>query len=240
MPSPQVILVREHFEVPSRMTDAQVEEILTEATDLVNTKVYVVAGNMIEQREVADEAMKDRGKSWSDLVIDDWEAHARDITELLFREGFYGPSCVWARALLEYILQDDVILHAEKSPKLLGLKQQIEKPGRNPGIEDMIKALMNARVWTVSDQPHFERIKDNGDWVIHHRYDMTTGGAMASKYKFGFALVTFGVDGVKKVGNLDRKTLEFNRSNEERRLAKESLAALYALIISRRSKQNSR
>ena len=232
----QVGLVRQLFIMPSGITDEDIEKILQEAQVLITDKIHVVAGNIIEQREMAEKALQAAGKSCSDITIGDWEARGRDLTELLFRWGFYGASCVWARALVEYMLQDDVIQNAGKSPELAGFKQKIESPGWNPGIDEMFRALVKAGIWSNADSPDFDLIKNHGDWVVHHRYDMTTKGEMASRYKFGFARVTFGVEGVKVVDNEDRKTLEFNRDNEERRLAKESLKSLYDLIVRRRSK----
>jgi hypothetical protein len=88
---------------------------------------------------------------------------------------------------------------------------------------------------TKDDKCSISIIQNNGDAVTHHRYEMLSKNKTFEDYQMGIVKVRKSIsEGLKVEKPDERKTHEFNRGNDERDRAKESLKEIYSLILSKR------
>ena len=158
-------------------------------------------------------------------------------TEQLFTSGFYGPCCVYARATLEYLLQEDCLAQETRSHAFDDVVKKIKDPGRNPSIKDMRDLLTENGVWPIETIPLAVKIADNGDYVVHHRYDGIFSGKELDELRFVLPKVKARLDndgiviGMEPDGYQEKLSYEINRSTEERRLSLESLRSLFKILL---------
>ena len=158
-------------------------------------------------------------------------------TEQLFTSGFYGPCCVYARATLEYLLQEDCLAQETHSHAFDNVIKQIKDPGWNPSIKDMRNLLTKNDVWPIETIPLAVKISDNGDYVVHHRYDGIFSGKGLDELRYVLPRVKarLGNDGIvigmEQDGYYEKLSYEINRSTEERRLSLESLRSLFKILL---------
>ena len=158
-------------------------------------------------------------------------------TEQLFTSGFYGPCCVYARATLEYLLQEDCLAQETRSHAFDDVIKMVKDPGRNPRCKDMLELLVENRVWPIETKPLAAKIADNGDYVVHHRYDGIFSGKGLDELRFVLPRTKARLDdngiviGMEQDGYYEKLSYEINRPYEERRLSLESLRSLFKILL---------
>lgn len=167
-------------------------------------------------------------------------------TEQLFTSGFYGPCCVYARATLEYLLQEDCLAQETRSHAFDDVIKRITDPGRNPRIKEMLNLLIENGVWPIEMKSLASKIEDNGDYVIHHRFDGIFSGMGLDELRFVLPRVKARLDnngnviGMEQDGYYEKLSYEINRPYEERRLSLESLRSLFKIFLVCRPAQTRR
>jgi hypothetical protein len=167
-------------------------------------------------------------------------------TEQLFTSGFYGPCCVYARATLECLLQEDCLAQETRSHAFDAVVKRIKDPGRNPSVKDMLSLLTENGVWPIETKSLAVKIADNGDYVVHHRYDGIFSGKGLDELRFVLPKVKARLDndgiviGMEQDGYYEKPSYEINRSTEERRLSLESLRSLFKIFLVCRPAQTRR
>lgn len=157
-------------------------------------------------------------------------------TEELFISGFYGPSCVYARATLEYILQEDCLAQEGKIDSLRVCIEKIKAPDQNPRIKDMRNGLVKCGVWPSETVPLSDTVIKNGDNIAHHRYDRIFKGKDLGSLRFQLPRVKVICDsngnvvGMEQDGYYERLSHEINRGIEERQMSYASLESLMKIL----------
>ena len=211
--------IRENFDVPDDMMDDQILKAGERIEKEREAALEKMIGNQIELNRMKVQVLGEG----IEFVAGYHDTHMLNIVEWLFVEGYYGACCILSRATLEYLLQEECV----RSPEFKGI---IDGPGRNPEIGEMAKYLGGADSWNAAHWQSYEKVKENGDIVAHHRLERICQGKDPKSYKWGVAVVKFGVGGLENLGPDRRATYEANRANEERRMSMQSLAALYVLF----------
>lgn len=229
--------VRKTYKIPDKITDERISEVfklLSSGGFFISLRERV--GNELEKELLLTEVFSEF-HSRSVILENQYEIRLQRTCEELFVMGYYDASCVMSRAFAEYLLQNTCLelLSAEGPDKERKIIDWIKNKGSNPPIKEMKDAL-GSRL-TDEEKCEIDMIVHNGNWVVHHQYGKMTDGKMADKYSRKMPLFRIN----KQTKRLDiipdheRSTLEWNRPWEERRMALESLRALYRLIYRRRA-----
>ena len=220
-----IAFIRNTFTIPDEMTDEEIEASEKRVDELLNERKVVCIGNLIELDSIKKEHLGiDLGHK---MLLEGLDFFFLDTCERLFIEGYYGPCVIWQRALIEYCLQIDCLSSKDVSQEI---KNRINDKGKNPKIDDLKRTLMDAGLFSGEDEKALQLIVPNGDAVVHHRYDLIPGGKKIGDYPIAIASVKPTYQGIVTEGIDARKTVEVNRMNEERRMAKESFIALYGYL----------
>lgn len=218
--------IRKNFDIPEYISDDHLKTLGKSRLKEFNKSLGVIIGNLIELEELKKEYKKLEERIEKEGVNIQYTFSDRllFLTENAFVEGYYEGCCMVARATLEKLLQEQCMRFEE-------FKKQIEGEGRNPYLGDMMRKLEKKDNWSSGLRESAELVKNNGDWQAHHRLEKISQGRTAEDYRWGVAIVKIDpTKGVIKLGPDVRATLEVNRSNEARRMCKESLLALYKLF----------
>lgn len=228
--------VRKTYKLPDTIPDERISEVF---------KILGTGGFHITLRErVGNELVKEmllhevvsRFFMTSVFLENQQEIRLQRTCEDLFVDGYYDACCVMSRSCAEYLLQD--LCLELLSPD--GMKEEREtiskiiNLGKNPWAKEMMNVLGDRL--TAEDKADLDVIFNNGDWVVHHRYDEMTGRKMAEKYEQKMPLfrINKATGMLEVVPDHEKATLEWYRPMEERRMAHESLRSLYRLIYKRR------
>ncbi len=216
-------LIRVMFGLPESVTEADIEdvEIYLEECGTLGTPDMIRAANFMSLEEVRRVVLPQKPKPGMILGDDDilWLCRC----ERFFVDGLYGPCCLWARATLEYDLQEECLSSQRVSQKF---KNRILDPkARNPSIDDYLQQLGI----TVSS-PTFDAcmlVKNNGNWVTHHRIDKLTGGDSLEITLRETGLSEEFIKSLMRSG--ERELKKDLRPNFERDRAIESMESLYLI-----------
>lgn len=159
------------FGIPKRVTDADIKEAeayLKECEEL-NTPGWIRTANFMRLEEIRKPLLPNNPKPG--MVCDDDEIPWLCWCERFFVDCLFGPCCLWARATLEH----DLI---EKCLSSSGVPQEfknriLDSDAQNPSIHECLKQLGIATSSELFKASMV--IKDNGNWVTHHRIDRLTG-----------------------------------------------------------------
>ena len=216
--------IRKEFQLPATVTDQEIEGGAEFLLNRSERDLNIITGNYLEWRELCKPyGIHVDGKRIPVYSFDSFSGRYFANTVWLFVDAHYGPALGWARVALERLLQ-------EESMRFPDMKQQIEVEGRNPSISKMSAALALKDNWTSDEKSAVTTVEMNGDWTVHHRLDQFAKGKTASDYRMGVARVTFGLGGMKKLGDDLPATVEQNLGTEYRRRGIESLRALCTLF----------
>jgi len=141
--------------------------------------------------------------------------------ELFFVEGLSGPCCIWARAIVEYELQEMCISSPQLREEFENEKKRLK--GKNPGIDWCLNQLRDS-LFPGADIC-CETIAKNGDFVVHHRLDGMKCDQRVQELLREFNLT----DKIAKVPGFDieRALLKAVRPEREEIMARESMESLY-------------
>ena len=172
MDTDEIKLMRILFELPESVTEADVEDIETylEECATLSTPGMIRTANFIFLEMIRSPLLPGKPKPGMSFNDDDilWLCRC----ERFFVDGLYGPCCLWARATLEYDLQENCLSSSRVPQKF---KDRILDPkAKNPSIDECLQQLGLSASSSVYDACML--IKNNGNWVTHHRIDMLTGG----------------------------------------------------------------
>jgi hypothetical protein len=211
-------LARACFGIPPDMTDAEMQEILVKLNDLPSEPDELRVGNYLKLADLRKKNWPARPSPFTILnPIDLFWIHR---CEVLFTQGEAGPCCVWARATVEWELQEQCL----KSPKVSeSFRNKILNPGKNPGLRDCMNELGDTICKSTKDA--CDRVAENGDAVVHHRLDRIAKIDLNTWLKQrGFSLPTLDVSRSGKDAREDAIAMRFIQEEE---MANESMASLY-------------
>lgn len=200
------------------VTGREFEEILTKINSLPRIPDEFRAGNFLDLRRLLADVWPSRPEPLT--IRSAWDLYWLFRCELLFVEGLYGPCCIWARATVEYELQE-LVLTSEKTSE--GLKNRILRNGYNPKFDDYLKELGPA----LSAEAHkgASVVKENGDFIVHHRLDKIVGTDATEWLKYwGVPPTSSDAQGELLENRFYGKVFRFNHEEE---LALESMKSLY-------------
>ncbi len=217
--------VREHFSLADSITDDEIVDFSQSYFGRHLGNYYVVAGNEFELRGIR--------RPFTSLV----EGHLYDdpsqpvvaepdrffeMTERLFREGFYVEACIAGRFTLERLLQYEVRDSPEYGPVIEGKE-------RNPDLSKLIAHLRDRDDWPDDLHDKVIALKEHGDWQLHHRFDKMYEGMGPQDFRWGVAKATFGIGGMKSEFD-SWLTYVQNRQRRARELSLKSLEYLYEVM----------
>lgn len=229
--------VRKTYSIPETITDDYITErftILSSGGFHITLRERV--GNLLVKELLLTEVFREF-YTGSILLQNQYEIRSQRSCEELFVDGYYDACCVMSRSCAEYVLQDLSLelLNPDGTKDEQAVISKIISLGRNPGANEMLQVLGDRL--SEDERKDIDVLFKNGDWVVHHRYDEMTGKQMAEKYSMKMPLFRINPE-TKKLDVVpmhERSTLEWNRPWEERRMALESLRALYRMIFRRRA-----
>lgn len=237
MTNDEIGWVRKMYKLPDEVTDQRIAEVF---------RILGTGGFHITLRErVGNELVKEilfyevvtEFYDKSVILQNQYEIRSQRSCEELFVDGYYDACCVMSRSCAEYLLQDLCLelLNTEGTKEERETISKITNIGWNPGVKEMLSALGDQLA--ADERKDLDVLFKNGDWVVHHRYDEITGKQMAEKYDMKMPLfrINTGTKRLEVIPAHERSTLEWNRPWEERRMALESLRALYRMIYRRRA-----
>jgi len=222
----EIQLARLAFEIPDTISDDEIldSEAYLRKSGAFNTPDFVRVANFILLKSIREEHLPDEATPGQYHDDDDllWLCRC----ERLFVDGLYGASCLWARTTLEHDLQR---LCLSKSDIPIQFKERISDPDqRNPSIGECLNQLgidESSDLHSVCDI-----IRENGNWVTHHRIDSLADGFRLEDHFAEMGLSKEFVDAVLAKGERDFR--EKYRTGFERERAIESLRGIY-LVRSR-------
>jgi hypothetical protein len=229
MEKKEIELLRENCEIARGMKDEEIDKLdaYLKETPCLRRPDFLQVANLIE--------LKDLRKSCYPAMPEPF-AHPYGenlfwlfCCESLFVEGHYGPCCIWARAVVEFELQEFCLLDAIVPE---GFKTQIRNRGkhRTPGLDECLEKLKLGNSLRPEDHKACAAVKDNGDYVVHHRLDRIMGQIPEDIFR------QRGVpeSEVNSLGLEDRRVLmKILRYDRERIRAKESMKNLYEFELRR-------
>jgi len=168
MKKEELALARISHKTIGSKSEEELEALLTKLNKLPRIPDAYRVGNYLDLEEQRARFWPSHPRPFSIRSAEDFFWVFR--CELLFTWGLYGPCCVWARATVERELQN-MALSNEKVSK--DFKHRILRTGRNPEFGDYITILGTSISDCAKDAA--EKVKHNGDWVIHHRLDQIVG-----------------------------------------------------------------
>lgn len=218
--------VRNHFDFDKSISDDEIIGFSEEYFKSYLEKYYVVAGNEFELRKIrrtftalAEGYLNDDPNQPIIAEPDQFFM----MTERLFREGFYIETCIVARFTIERLFHYEV-----KETQEFGA--QIKGNQRNPGLTDLIKFLRKRDSWSDGFYEKVMKIKEYGDWQVHHRFDKMYEGMEPKDFRWAIVNAKFGIEGVKTEFN-EWLTYVQNRWKRARELSFESMKYLYEIMV---------
>jgi len=160
-------LLRRQFKEFSNKTDEELEAAEKELNNLARLSESVRVGNYMTLKKLRADVLPEKPNvlSFCNLGrVFQW----LNACEWLFINGEYGPCCVWARATLEFWLQELCLSLNEVDDDI---KERIKNEKRNPSISELIGKLKEIGIMSNEFYEHCEVIKENGDVVVHTRLD---------------------------------------------------------------------
>ena len=205
--------------IPNELTDDDLERLVTYLNDLPRLPDEFRIANLIELKEL-------RKAHWPMKPEPFLMRSAGDFLwlwrcELFFVEGLSGPCCIWARAIVEYELQEMCISNPQLRKEFEN--ERTRKKGKNPGIDWCMNHLRDS-LFPGADTC-CATIANNGDFVVHHRLD-----GMKCDQSVQDMLIKFNL--TKKIVNvpgfdIKRALLKAARPEREEIMARESMKNLY-------------
>jgi len=171
MDEDEIKVMRALFELPDSVTEADIEDVETylEEYGTLSTPGMIRVANFLSLEVVRRDVLPRRPKPG--MIFDEDDILWLCRCERFFVDGLYGPCCLWARATLEYDLQE-ACLSSSRVPQQF--KDRILEPkAKNPRIDECLQQL-----GVPVSSPVFDAcilIRNNGNWVTHHRIDMLAG-----------------------------------------------------------------
>jgi hypothetical protein len=231
MRAEEIKIVRRLFKLTEGMSDQEILGYEKTLDDMPRTGSITRVGNFIEKLELRKKWMV--GNWDPSLPYTDTEHAWLRVCEELFIEGDYGPCCVWARATMEHILQEDCLANPNVPE---AFKKRIRGPSDkdpNPNLGELKEKLSAGGALTNADSEAIRVLAKNGKGSAHHRWDIITADRSIEDH-----LRDFGVDeenihlpAFKESEGVLIKEIRFRG---ERRMAVESLRELYRIFSSRR------
>lgn len=221
--------IREYFDVPADTTDEDIGrlDVFLKETPWLRRPDFMQVGNLVELRSLRKICYPAKPEPFIPPYGENlfWLF----CCESLFVEGHYGPCCIWARATIEFELQELCLLDPEVPEEFKAKIRNPEKRG-TPGID----ACLNKLGDSLCSEGHnaCDVIKNNGDYVVHHRLDKIMGVQSPEDLlrEWGVSEKNINAPGFKD----KRPLMKAARYNRERIRAKESMKSLYE-FDSRRS-----
>lgn len=151
----------------SNKTDEELEAAEKELNNLPGVSEAVRVRNYMRLKELRANVFPEYSNK---ILLRGTERHFQWLytCEWLFINGKYGPCCVWARATLEFWLQELCLSLNEIDEKI---KKQIKGPGLNPSITELVGELKKIGIMSKEFYNHCDEIKKNGNVVVHIRLD---------------------------------------------------------------------
>jgi hypothetical protein len=223
--------VRDHFDFDKSISDDEIIGFGEEYFRSYLEKYYVVAGNEMELRRIRRTfTALAEGYLYSDPnqpIIAEPDQFFM-MTERLFREGFYIETCIAARFTIERLFHWEV----KETPEF---GAQIRGNQRNPQLKALIDFLRKRDGWSDDIYKKVMKIKEYGDWQLHHRFDKMYEGMGQEDFKWAVADAKFGIEGVKTEFNEWLTHIQI-RWKQARELAFESMRYLYEIMVKYRER----